>query len=326
MKKAIIVSGPTASGKTALVFDIVRNINAAVINADSRQVYKSIDIIVGKDIPEDSDFISCPEGKYDIGYFTIPYSRLYLSAVLTSVTEEFSVADYLYLVEKVLSDLDTSIIPIFVGGSNFYISALSNPPQTLSVPQNVSLRMKLSKYSVTQLQDLLKKEDKNKISRMNDSDRNNPRRLIRAIEVAKWKNTLNGKKSGNLQQSAVLAGYEIFNIGLVAPLDQLRRKIDARVDARITQGAIEEAKEVFAQYENVSNTIKMTNGFRELFEYFQNEVSYKEAIQKWKYAEYHNAKKQLTWMNADSSVKKYSIVQPHFEEIILQDILDFLQK
>ena len=326
MKKAIIVSGPTASGKTSLVFDIVRNINTVVINADSRQVYKSIDIIVGKDIPENSEFISCRDGKYDIGYFTIPYSRFYLSEVLNSVTEEFSVADYLYTVEKVLSNLDDRVTPIFVGGSNFYISALSNPPQTLSVPQNSSLRSKLSSYSISQLQDLLQKEDKNKFSQMNNSDRNNPRRLIRAIEVAKWNDALKGKKFRHIQQDPVLADYKVFHIGLVAPLDQLRRKIDARVDARITQGAIEEAKEVFVQYENISNTIKMTNGFRELFEYFQNKISYKEAIQKWKYAEYHNAKKQLTWINADSSVKKYSVIQPHFEEIILQDILEFLHK
>src|SRR5690606_14540294 len=137
----------------------------------------------------------------------------------------------------------------------------------------------------------------------------NPRRLIRAIEIGEWK-----IKHPSQIQAAVLADYEVFHIGLVAPLDLLRQKIDARVDARIAQGGVDEAKELFNHFSSLSQTLKTTNGYKELFEYFNGTVSYADAIQKWKYAEYHNAKKQLTWIHGDSTIHTYPITDPHFSE------------
>jgi tRNA dimethylallyltransferase len=319
-KKAIIISGPTASGKTALALELVRQIPSVLINADSRQVYKGVDIVVGKDIPENSIFHSTvlKESNFDLGYFDIPYSKLYLTEILSSLKQEFSITEYIYSVKNVLSQLDNEIIPLFVGGSNFYISSLLNAPETATIPPNLELRKKLDAFTLGKIQTILKETDNPKYVSMNDSDRKNSRRLIRAIEVAEWRKT--NKVSPEL---SALSEYEILHIGLLAPLDMLRQKIDARVDSRIAEGGIEEAKKIFISFKSLSNTLKMTNGFRELFDYFQGNISYSDAIQKWKYAEYHNAKKQLTWLNNDSKIKKYSIVQPHFSENVLHDILEF---
>jgi tRNA dimethylallyltransferase len=320
-KKAIIISGPTASGKTALALEVVRHIPSVIVNADSRQIYKGVDIVVGKDIPKNSIFHPhiLQDSDFDIGYFEVPYSKIYLTEILSSFDHDFSITDYIYSVKNVVSHLGDDPIPVFVGGSNFYISSLINPPETATIPPNIGLRKKLDTYQLGKLQTVLKELDNSKFLSMNDSDRKNPRRLVRSIEIGEWKK--NHKTTAEL---SVLADYEVLHIGLIAPLDLLRKKIDARVDARISEGAREEAEKLFSSLDFLSSTLKTTNGYRELFEYFQGKISYSDAIQKWKYSEYHNAKKQLTWLTNDSNIKKYSIVQPHFSEIVLEDILEFL--
>jgi tRNA dimethylallyltransferase len=311
MAKAIIISGPTASGKTELAFEIAQNIPAAIISADSRHLFKSLDIISGKDLPADAVYDSN-------GYYLYSGKKLYLFDVVNP-TEEFSINEYIHAVSEVLAQQDADTIPVFVGGSNFYISALIDPIETLNIPQNSSLRARLSSLSVAQLQAELSQSDSVRLVAMSMSDRWNSRRLTRAIEVSEW------KKTNELPSAvAALGEYETFHIGLVAPLDFLRRKIDARVDSRLAKGAVEEATGLFAKMESLSSNVKVANGYKELFEYLAGESTLEEAIQKWKFAEYHNAKKQLTWIHSDNRIKKYSISDDHFPENILGDVLEFI--
>lgn len=323
MQRVIIISGPTASGKTDLSYTIGKNIPTVLINADSRHVYKSLDIISGKDIPEGSVFqhstLSLPS-NWDIGYYPIDNTQFYLLDI-AHPTQTFSVHDYSIVVRELLPFLSAEKVPIIVGGSNFYISSLRESIETSAIPPNSQLRDILSRYTIFQLQARLEEVDSNRLRGMNNSDIHNARRLVRAIEVAEWK-----RGHSVPTEKPVLDSYQILHIALTAPLDLLREKINARVDSRISHGAIKEAESLFEGYDTLSQNVRTANGYMQLFEYLTGSISYDEAIQKWKYSEYHNAKKQLTWIHGDSRIQKYSITDPHHIGKILHDILAFLER
>lgn len=324
MQKALIISGPTASGKTDLAYTISQNIPAVLLNADSRQIYKSLDIIAGKDLPKDSRFIVDHrfEKKFpwNIGYYEINSTPMYLLDIVEP-SNSFSVHDYQRVVRTILPTITNKRVPIFVGGSNFYISSLINSIETSTIPPNTLLRNKLTMYSVVQLRNFLYEIDGSRLHSMNDSDGQNPRRLIRAIEVAQWLKENNNKNS---VEKAVLESFDVLHIGLTAPLDDLRKKIDARVDARIAQGALQEVEELYNDLQTLSLNVKTANGYAQLFDYLAGNITYEEAVQKWRYSEYHNAKKQLTWIHGDSKIKKYSTIDAHFPDSVLHDVLRFL--
>lgn len=312
MRKAVIISGPTASGKTNLAYLVAQNTPVALLNADSRHVYKDLSIVAGKDIPV--------EAKYDPkGYYTFLNTHLYLFDI-ADATHDFNVSEYITAARSVISMLPPEITPVFVGGSNFYISALIEPMDTVHIPANAELRKELLGLSVLDLQKRLQKENGRKYSSMNDSDRKNPRRLIRAIEVALWRKT----DSSQEYPLPVLNDFTVFHIGLTAPIEHIRQKVNARVDARLAQGGEDEAKSLYKKFPTLSNGVKSANGYKQLFEYFEGNISREEAIQRWKFAEYHNAKKQLTWIHGDSIIKKYPVSDPHFPDTVLHDILDFV--
>lgn len=317
MHKVLIISGPTASGKTDLVYSILQHIPAVILNADSRHVYKDLDIIAGKDLPEEAIF---NQGEIpELGYYLYKNSEFYLFDIV-GVNNEFSVSDYVKAVELVLSKLNNDKFLIFVGGSNFYISALTKEIETLHIPPDEILRRKLQKFELKQLQEELESIDKLRLQKMNKSDRNNPRRLIRAIEVAKW------GMEGSTVKKPVLDQFKVKHIGLTAPLDDIRRKIDARTDSRVSKGAVEEAKKLFNEYDTLSTQVKVSNGYKQLFEYLKGEATKDEAIKNWKYSEYHNAKKQLTWIHGDKDIEKYSINDKYFQEKVLNEVLEFVHR
>ena len=207
MKKVFVITGPTATGKTKLGVELAEEFNGEIISADSRQVYKYLDIGTGKD-----------RKHFQWG----------IDLVLPN--EQFSVADYVKYAIRVVRDVwKREKLPIIVGGTGQYIKELLYPSETLHIPPNEELRSK--NYELWELQNELQKINPEKWERMNDSDRKNSRRLIRAIEVA-------GEKTdaiASLQHDALV-------IGLTAPLEYLCKKIDERVEERIKLG-MEKEKE-----------------------------------------------------------------------------------
>ncbi len=313
MQKAIIISGPTASGKTDLAYTIAHNTSVVLLNADSRHVYKGLNIIAGKDLPSDA--------KYNPqGYYSYLNTQLYLFDVV-NVTQDFNVNEYAKAARTVIESLSDTVVPVFVGGSNFYISVLRDEIETVNIPPDRKLRNTLAGLSVRELQNRLHEYDPRKLSGMNESDRKNPRRLIRAIEVALF------KRDNTVQTtSVVLDTYSVLHLGLTAPLEYIRQKINSRVDARLAQGAQEEAQALFKKFGSLSSNVKTANGYKQFFDYFQGNISFGQAIKEWKFSEYHNAKKQLTWIHGDSRIKKYSITDVHYPDTVLQDILSFIQE
>jgi tRNA dimethylallyltransferase len=211
MDKLLVICGPTAAGKTALAAKIAEKFNGELVSADSRQVYRGMDICTGKDRPD------VPIWLYDVA----------------DPDEEFSVSHWVRLASAAIADiLKRNKLPIVVGGTGLYIHALLHPFETIDIPPNRSLRKKLQTLSVQKLQALIPKGD------MNNSDWNNPRRLIRKIEIA-------GYKKIKIKQEKI---YDALVIGLTAPLPILYARIDTRFAQRIREGMKEEINRLIDTY------------------------------------------------------------------------------
>ncbi|RMD65757.1 tRNA (adenosine(37)-N6)-dimethylallyltransferase MiaA, partial [Candidatus Pacearchaeota archaeon] len=169
LKKIVLISGPTATGKTKLAVKLTKIFPALLISADSRQVYQGMDIVTGKDHP--------------------PQIKLACLDILKP-DEKISVALWRQCALKAIaSAYSQNQLPIIVGGTNFYLKSLTSNIETITIPPNLSLRRILSAKTAVELQAILNKLNPTKLKRMNNSDRHNPRRLIRAIEVATYYQT-----------------------------------------------------------------------------------------------------------------------------------------
>jgi len=321
MKNLLVICGPTATGKTTLAVNLAKKFNGELISADSRQVYKGMDIGTGKDLPKFSIF----NFKFSIDKKQIGYSLLEgIPAWLYDVVEpdyQFNVSDYVKCASWVIRDIwRRKKLPILVGGTGFYIKALIDGIETLGVPPDWELRGKLLGCRVVELSNLLKGLDFPRWRRMNESDRNNPRRLIRAIEIAKRIQNSSPKTPGQ----AKLKIDNLLTIGLRAPYKVLYERIDRRVEKRIKQGVVKEIQKLLKKGYNWGNSILGTTiGYKEWKRYFINPKSEirnlklkEEIIQKWKFAEHAYARRQMTWFKKDKRIHWFDINQKKWQDKI----------
>lgn len=211
MHKLLIIAGPTATGKTALAAGLAREFDGELVSADSRQVYRGMDLTTGKDRPD------VPVWLYDV----------------CNPDDQFSVSQWVMLARAAIADIrKRNKLPIVVGGTGLYIKALLEPFETMNIPPDPRLRTKLQSLSVPELQRMVGR------GTMNDSDWNNPRRLIRKIEVARV------KKRTPVNQDA----FDYLMIGLTAPLPVLYDRIDKRLEERVRAGLNKEAASLRARY------------------------------------------------------------------------------
>lgn len=290
MKKALCVLGPTAVGKTALSLFIAPYIQGVLFSADSVQVYRGLDIISGKD---KNSYKDTPVKLLDI----------------SSPEYSFNVSDYLKKFKQDLKSLDSNMIPIIVGGTGFYISALLNGVETSEIKPDLKLRKFLEQKDILELQKILEKKNPEKFSHMNHSDRNNPRRLVRAIEISE-------NKKSYLKEESVLNTYDVCIIGLELPRETLNEKINERVEKRIEEGALEEMKVLFDNYENLSPQVKRANGYKQLFEYKLGRKTLDESIKSWEIAEHQNAKKQMTFFKKMNNITWFNPSVTSQDEIL----------
>ncbi|HVZ11753.1 MAG TPA: tRNA (adenosine(37)-N6)-dimethylallyltransferase MiaA [Patescibacteria group bacterium] len=281
MKRALFIVGPTAVGKTDLAFFLSSKISSILISADSVQVYRGADIISGKDKAVHTELID-----------------------VSSPYEQFSVRDFVMQVQKLVNQAKTdNKIPIIVGGTGFYLDALFGKYQTVSIPPNDKLREELSNNSIEELQEKLTKLNTDRFERMNNSDRNNSRRLVRAIEIAQEKSVIDLPAGEAGHAPSVFSDDGVLIVGLKTSMDKLREKIEERVDKRIEMGALDEAKSLFANYERLSRQLKDANGYREIFDYLLGNMDFDEAKQRWINADYQHAKNQMTWFARNPNIK-----------------------
>src|SRR5258708_5994758 len=271
MNKLLVICGPTATGKTKLAVCLASLFDGTIISADSRQVYKYMDIGTGKDF------------KNILGYDLI------------EPDEDFSVSKYSHFANQKIREIqEQNKLPILVGGTGLYIKAITDGIETLDVKPDEKLRKELSDKSPFDLFKILKKLNLKKANSMNDSDKNNPRRLIRAIEIA------NQISQNNIPISK--PKYEILFIGLTEPLEKLKQKIKDRVDERIENG-----------FQKEVDFLKKNNFWVGAP---SKTLVYKDwpDSEKWKVEEFKYAKRQMTWFKKNQKINWFDITQNNFKK------------
>ena len=275
--RLLVICGQTGTGKTSLAIYLAKKFNGELISADSRQVYKGLNIGTGKDINE------IKKSKVNIwGYDLIDPKK------------NFSVGNYIRFAQKTINDIQKrEKLPIIVGGTGLFIKGVTDGIPTAFVPRNLKLRKNMEEKDADELFEILAQMDPIKAGSLNRSDKLNPRRLIRGIEVASWK--LEGRVPRLFQKPK----FELLEIGLQASLDNLSKKIEKRVDKRIKDGVEEEIKKLISSGLSWDSQSMTSLGYRQWRSYFEKKVTKKEVIDSWKKEELRYAKRQLTWFKKD---------------------------
>ncbi|MBR7127083.1 MAG: tRNA (adenosine(37)-N6)-dimethylallyltransferase MiaA, partial [Lentisphaeria bacterium] len=250
--KIIIITGPTATGKTALAVEIAKKFNAEIISADSRQVYKFMDLGTGKDLEE---------------YGDVPYHLIDIA----HPNEVFSLYDFIGRTQKAMQEIWAKGRNVLIcGGTPLYINSILQRYRLEKNEVDESLREKLNSLSLNELQDMLKKIDSSRFNNLNADDRINPLRIRRQIELAL---NSNGDES-TIQE---WQEFESLVIGVYYPREVVRARVDERLKKRFDLGMIEEVK-FLHEVENVSyeKLEKFGLEYREIAKYLQGEYSFEE--------------------------------------------------
>lgn len=322
--KILVICGPTATGKTALALFLAKKFHGDLLSADSRQVYKGMDIVTGKDIPLNAKrktlnvILSNGQTKLEC-WETSEGVRIWLTD-LVSPKENFSVSRWVHAAEIVLKYVQKEKrFPIIVGATGFYINVLLNGIETIDIPPDEKFRNKLRNRKTKELLEMLQKIDYQRATSLNESDRKNPRRLIRAIEIAFWQTKHKVPVPKKLKA-------DILMIGLTAPHDILCKKIDKRVEERIKQGAVGEVKRLLAKGVSWDRESMTGTGYRQLKPYFEENRALDRVVALWKIAEHHDAKKQLTRFKKDKRIKWFDISQPKWQEKVEKTVGDWYHR
>lgn len=277
MNKVIAVVGATASGKSAYAVELAKKIDGEIISADSRLVYKGMDIGTAKPTVEEMQGI--PHYMIDIVEPECNYSAgLYVQNAKACI-------------EKILAKGKT---PIVAGGTGLYFRVLLENYDLPDVRPDYELRKKLSAMEYDELLDMLMKLDE---KAGNSVERNDKKKLIRYIEVVK----LTGKPL-HLARGTKDSEFDVEWVGLNFPREELYERINKRVDIMVEQGLVEETKRLLAVHGRIPN-ITDTIGYREIISYLDGELSLKEAKDKLKQNTRNYAKRQLTWFRKNEAIK-----------------------
>ncbi len=278
--KIIVIVGPTAVGKTKLSLALAKKLDGEIINADAMQVYRGLDIGTAKISKSEQENI--PHHLFDI----------------CDVNDNYTIFNYQNDARKAIKEIkDKNKVPIFVGGSGIYLKA-------------ALYNYELNKEEINNNYDSLTNEELVKeISKYHECDihLNNRKRLVR--ELNKIENNSVHHHLGNEPL------YDLIIIGLTTNRELLYQKINERVDEMFNHGLIDEVRGLYNQKIN-SKAINTGIGYKELYQYFNKEISLDDAIDLIKKNSRHLAKRQYTFFNHQMNVKWFNTNYENFQETI----------
>lgn len=305
MRKILIICGPTATGKTAIALKLAKKYNGEIVSADSRQIFIGLNALTGKDLPgkikrqRSNVRIKYRSKTYQPEFYKINGNRLWMYDVVEP-GEDFSVAHYQVLANGIVKDiLVRGKLPILVGGTGLYLKSFTTDLSLVNIPPDPDLRSKLSEFNVNDLQEELRLIDSLKWGQMNNSDRNNPRRLVRAIEIAHWiKKHKENKRNKPLKS-------DVLWIGLSGPREVLKQKISEKIVKR-WRNAVSEIKALKKD--------PAILGVVPVRDYLSRRLTKAEALSAWITGEYRYAKRQVTWFKKQPGINWFDITQTGCEE------------
>jgi tRNA dimethylallyltransferase len=289
-----VVTGHTATGKTARAIMWAQKQGGYIISADSRQLYTDLTIVTGKDVPPGTPFVEKEEweGK-NLGYYPMSGVEVW-GYDLVSPDKPFSSFEFVSSARRIIEKWGNDRPLIVVGGTYLYLKHLQHGFNRTEEPDPAK-RAQLELLSLDQLKQLAENDYGYHYESLNHSDQNNPRRLIRLIEkgdmVGDW-------QSGLLEEGFTLKRYEGRYIDDIV---QRQEQIEKRVKRRIDQGALEETKRLLEIYPSTAPGLN-TLGYKQIIHYLLGHCSWEEAIKDWITAEMQYAKRQLTFMRKDQLI------------------------
>jgi tRNA dimethylallyltransferase len=273
--KIMVILGPTASGKSDLAVEIALQYSGEIVSADSRQVYTGLDIGTGK--------ITISEMR-GISHHLLD---------IADPCEQYSVAYFKHDAEKAIDGiLSRGKLAILCGGTGLYVQAIVDNILTPEIVPNESLRKELANKTPDELFSILQKLDP---KRAETIDAKNPRRLIRAIEIAHRLGTV-PKLSERPQK------YNALQIGIQINKETLRARIEARLEKRLGEGMLEEAAELHKNGLSFERMDELGLEYRYLAKYLQKKITREEMKKELAVKIYQYAKRQMTWFKRDKRI------------------------
>lgn len=296
-KPLVVIAGPTATGKTGLAASLAKILPVILVSADSRQVYQGMDIVTGKDHPAVLTLHGLDLVKPDEECSVSLWYRQVLPAIEQAWQQEK--------------------LPIVVGGTGLYLRALTEGIDTIAIPPNPPLRERLQELSIPSLQQRLQKLAPVKFTKLNHSDRHNPRRLIRAIEIAS--STKKPNFHPPLTKNSLILGLKYATLVLA------KEQIHTRVLRRLANGALQETQQLLSQYSPELPSFSSL-GYSYLISYLSKKVSLKELVSLWTQSEYAYYKRQLTWFNKLKQVTWFDPLAPKLNLEVATLVKDWYHK
>lgn len=295
MDKLLVIVGPTGTGKSNLAISLAKPYQASIISADSRQVYKEMDIATGKEVKE----LKAGKAEKHEGYWVVEGVKINLYDYLDP-KETFSVAQYQQKALEIIKKLhQESRLPILVGGTGLYISSVTDGLKIPKSPPDFRLRGKLESTPPEELYQKLQEVDPITASRI---DKNNPRRLVRALEV--YYQT--GESISSLQEK-YKPEFDILFIGLTAPREKLYEKADLGVEEWLKLGLVEETQELLKKGYSPTLPSMTSIGYRQIAMFLEKKLTLEEAIQRIKFDRHNYIRRQLTWFKRDERIYWFDI-------------------
>lgn len=274
--KVIVVAGPTSSGKSDLAIRLAQKFNGEIISADSRQVYRGMDIGTGK--------VTKAEQKL---------AHHWLLDV-TSPKRQYTVAQWRREAERAIADIThRGKLPIICGGTGFWIDALVYGQELPNVRPDAKLRARLAKLTTVQIFAKLQELDP---ARAATIDSHNPRRLIRALEIV----MATGRPVPSSYRSSP---YEVLYLVTNKSMDELKVRIEKRLDARLRAGMIKEVERLHAQGASWKRLEDFGLEYRWVSRYLQNKVPKKEMRDRLLTDIIRYSKRQLTWFKRNKDIR-----------------------
>lgn len=293
--KILVIVGPTASGKTALAIKLAKGFNGEVISADSRQVYRGLDMGTGKVTIKEMGGI--PHHLLDI----------------VDPGSTYTAAQFKEDGAQAITDISSrGKLPIIAGGTFFFVDALLGKNSFPEVEPNQTLRAELEKLNTETLFAQLTKKDPTRAAGI---DQNNRRRLIRALEIIE---TL-----GTVPKTKTYTPYNFLTMGITLPKDALRKKIHTRLIERLDQGMIEEVSALRTKKVSDEWLTRLGLEYRYITEYLQGKLSKDELITVLDAKIWQYAKRQMTWLKRDTNIVW---MDTNTYDAIHEKVSDFLSK
>ncbi len=299
LPKLIVVCGPTASGKTDLAIALAKQFNGEIINADSRQIYKQMDIATAKPVLDYG--LRTTDYKTQDGEVRSPKTEVhtvdgiphYLLDIINP-DESFTLSDYKEQTQKAIKEIiKKDKVPFLVGGTGLYIKAIVDNLEIPKVEPDLILRKELENKTLEERLKILKEIDLETYEKI---DLQNPRRVVRALEVV-----LSTGESFLKQQKKGKPLYEVLQLGIKVDKDHLYERINKRCEKMIEAGLVQEAKRLAQKYSWELPSMSGI-GYRQMRDYIEGKMTLEEAIEWLQIDTRHYAKRQMTWFRKDERI------------------------